>query len=397
MKIAIVTEYYYPTLGGIQEHVHHFARAARRAGHEVLIITPEVRDNLASVVGGRRSSVDTAHQDREDGVIRLGLSVPVFSGSSIARASSGPNLSARAADLLRAERFDVVHLHSPLMPTLPLLFLKNSEALNVGTFHSVVDTSLLYATLRRLFQRYADRLDAAVGVSETALVGVRRYFRAPWCVIPNGVDASLFSSGRRRPELDDGRLNVLHVGRFDPRNGVDRVIRAWVGVRRAGTDARLILVGDGPLRGVYEAMVPEDLRADAHFVGFVPSSDRIDYYASADVLLCPAIGGTFGIILLEAMAAGCAIVAADTSGFRNVMQDGVQGFMVNVETDQDCTVLAERANRLLTDTVLRRRCAEAGRRTASGFDWAVVTGQVLGLYDRLRSGQAPARLSATGS
>jgi phosphatidylinositol alpha-mannosyltransferase len=397
MKIGIVTEYYRPTLGGIQEHVHHFARAARRSGHEVRIITPEVRDNLASVGGGRLPPADTARQDREDGVIRLGVSVPVFSGSSIARASSGPGLSARAADLLQAERFDVVHLHSPLMPTLPLLFLRGSNALNVGTFHSVVDQSLLYATLGRVFQRYADRLDAAVGVSETALVGVRRYFRAPWCVIPNGVDVSLFSSGRRRPELDDGRLNVLHVGRFDPRNGVDRVIRAWVGVRRGGTDARLILVGDGPLRAGYEAMVPSDLRADAHFVGFVPSADRVDYYASADVLLCPAVGGTFGIILLEAMAAGCAIVAADTSGFRNVMADGVQGFMVNLAEDPDGVALAERTHRLLADAVLRRRCAEAGRRTASGFDWAMVAGQVIDLYERLRSGQAPAARSAAGS
>jgi phosphatidylinositol alpha-mannosyltransferase len=397
MKIGIVTEYYRPTLGGIQEHVHHFARAARRSGHEVRIITPEVRDSLASVGGGGLSPADTAHQDREDGVIRLGVSVPVFSGSSIARASSGPGLSARAADLLQAERFDVVHLHSPLMPTLPLLFLRSSNALNVGTFHSVVDRSLLYATLGRVFQRYADRLDAAVGVSETALVGVRRYFRAPWCVIPNGVDVSLFSSGRRRPELDDGRLNVLHVGRFDPRNGVDRVIRAWVGVRRAGTDARLILVGDGPLRGMYEAMVPSDLRADAHFVGFVPSADRVDYYASADVLLCPAVGGTFGIILLEAMAAGCAIVAADTSGFRNIMADGVQGFMVNLSDDPDGAALAERTSRLLTDAALRRRCAEAGRRTAAAFDWAMVAGQIIDLYERLRGGQATAARSAAGS
>jgi phosphatidyl-myo-inositol alpha-mannosyltransferase len=389
MRIGIITEYYYPTLGGIQEHVHHFATAARRLGHEVRIITPEVRDELASVGGARRAR----HHDRENGVIRLGLSVPVFSGGSIARASSGSHLTARTVDLLRAERFDVVHLHSPLMPTLPLLFLRESESINVGTFHSVVDRSLLYATLRPLFQRYADRLDAAVGVSETALVGVRRYFRAPWQVIPNGVDVGLFASGRRRPELDDGRLNVLHVGRFDPRNGVDRVIKAWIGVRRAGTDARLIVVGDGPLRPAYEAMVPDDLRADARFVGFVPSADRIDYYASADVLLCPATGGTFGIIVLEAMAAGCAIVAADTSGFRNVMEDGVQGFMVDVARDLDCSVLAERANRLLTDAVLRRRCIEAGRRTAAGFDWPTVAARVLALYDRLLSGHPPDRVA----
>jgi phosphatidylinositol alpha-mannosyltransferase len=382
MKIGIVTEYYYPTLGGIQEHVHGFATAARRLGHDVRILTPRVDDELASVAGASRPD------DREAGVIRVGRSVPLLSGSSIGRASVGTDLSARIEDILRAERFDVLHLHSPLLPTLPLLALRASDTVNVGTFHSVVGKSVFFGALRPVMQRYADRLDAAIGVSETALEGIRRYVRAPWQVIPNGVDVAAFSGGRRRPELDDGRLCVLHVGRFDPRNGVDRVIRGWVGARRAGADARLVLVGDGPLRPQYEAMVPEDLRADARFVGFVPGPERASYYATADVLLCPAVGGTFGIIVIEAMAAGCAVVAADTPGFRNVMRDGVEGFLVDVERDRDGALLAERTARLLADPMLRRRCADAGRSTAARFDWPVVAAQVINLYHRLRAGRA---------
>jgi len=374
MKIGIVTEYYAPTLGGIQEHVHHFARAARRLGHDVRVITPEVTDRLASL---------PARADREDGVIRLGRSVPVFSGGSVARASTGRRLSAQVRELLRKQQFDVVHLHAPLMPTLPLLFLRESRAITVGTFHSVVGRSPLLAALRPVLQRYADRLHAAIGVSETALVDLRRLLRAPWQVIPNGVDAAAFSAGRRRPELDDGRPTLLHVGRFDPRNGVDRVIRAWVRVRRAGRDARLVLVGDGPLRAAYQALVPDDLRRDAHFAGFVPGAERPSYYASADVLLCPAVGGTFGIILLEAMAAGCAIVAADTPGFRTIMRDGEQGFLVDVEADPLSARLAARAIQLLDDADLRWRCGQAGRATAARFDWAAVAQQVLDLYVRL--------------
>ncbi len=391
MKIGIVTEYYYPTLGGIQEHVHHFAQAARQLGHDVRIITPVVTDTLASLGGGPATAV-AARLDRDQGVLRLGRSVPVFSGGSVARVSCGPGLSAQVKELLRSEQFDVVHLHSPLMPTLPLLFLRQSSALTVGTFHSVVGRSFLYAALRGSLQRYADHLDAAIGVSETALVDLKRTFRAPWQVIPNGVDVARFAAGRRRAELDDGRPNVLHVGRFDPRNGVDRVIRAWVRVRRGGADARLVLVGDGPLRPAYESMVPADLRADAHFVGFVPGAERPSYYASADVLLCPAVGGTFGIIVLEAMAAGCAIVAADTPGFRNVMSDGQQGFMVDVAADPDCARLAAQTTRLLEDATLRRRCAAAGRATAAQFDWPAVAAQVIALYLRLG---APAAAAVT--
>ena len=133
-------------------------------------------------------------------------------------------------------------------------------------------------------------------------------------------------------------------------------------------------------------MVPADLRADAHFVGFVPGSERNSYYASGDLLLCPAVGGTFGIIVLEAMAAGCAVVAADTPGFRNVMRDGVEGHLVDVSADPTSAELARCANRLLVDEAARRRCAEAGRRTAARFDWPVVSAQVLALYARLRGG-----------
>jgi phosphatidyl-myo-inositol alpha-mannosyltransferase len=394
MRIGIVTEYYYPTLGGIQEHVHHFARQARRVGHDVRILTPEVRDRLASV-GGAAPSATAARRldqdlDESRQVIRIGVSVPVLSGGSIARVSMGADLSARMREIMRAERFDVLHVHSPLMPTLPLLALRSSDALNVGTFHSAFDHSFVMGLLRRPLQRYLDRLHAAVGVSETALAGVGRYFRAPWSVIPNGVDVASFASGRRRPEFDDGRLNVLHVGRFDPRNGVDRVVRAWLEVRRRGTDARLIVVGDGPLRQRYEAMVPAALRADAHFVGFVPADERSSYYASGDLLLCPATGGTFGIIALEAMAAGCPVVAADTPGFRNVVRNGVDGLLVDVSAaaDPGSRSLADAANRLLLDESARRRLVEAGRRTAAAFDWREITARVLELYARLR-GELP--------
>ena len=393
MRIGIVTEYYYPTLGGIQEHVHHFAQAARRVGHDVRILTPAVKDNLASE-SAALSAEAARRADDENGVIRIGVSVPVLSGGSIARTSIGGDLSIRMREVIRGEKFDVIHVHSPLMPTLPLLALRSSDVVNVGTFHSAFDRSLLLALVRRRLQPYVDRLQAAIGVSDTALTGVRRYFKAPWQIIPNGVDVAAFSGGRRRPEFDDGRLNVLHVGRFDPRNGVDRVIRAWVGVRRLGTDARLIVVGDGPLRPRYEAMVPADLRADVHFVGFVPGSERSSYYASGDLLLCPAVGGTFGIIVLEGMAAGCAVVAADTPGFRNVMQDGVEGHLVDVSADPASIELARCVNRLLVDEAARRRCAEAGRRTAARFDWPVVSEQVLALYARLRGGGSEPQATA---
>ena len=117
--------------------------------------------------------------------------------------------------------------------------------------------------------------------------------------------------------------------------------------------------------------MPADLRADAHFVGFVPGAERASYYASGDVLLCPAVGGTFGIIVLEAMAAGCAVVAADTPGFRNVMTDGVEGFLVDVDERSGARPRSpSAANRLLADrscaAPLRGGRAAARRRASTG-------------------------------
>src|ERR1017187_3477846 len=151
MKIGIVTEYYYPTLGGIQEHVHHFARAARKAGHDVRILAPAVHDRLASTNRQLRP-LDERRADEENGVIRVGDSVPLLSAGSMARASVGKGLSQRVTDILRAERFDVLHAHSPLMPTLPLLALRASDCANVGTFHSDFERNFLYFALGRVLQ-----------------------------------------------------------------------------------------------------------------------------------------------------------------------------------------------------------------------------------------------------
>ena len=310
--------------------------------------------------------------------------------------SGGPHLSARVREVIRAEKFDVVHVHSPLMPTLPLLALRSSDAVNVGTFHSAFDRSLLLALLRRRLQRYVDRLHAAVGVSDTALAGVRRYFRAPWQVIPNGVDVAAFSSGRRRPEFDDGRLNLLHVGRFDPRNGVDRVIRAWVAVRRLGTDARLILVGDGPLRPRYEAMVPADLRADAHFVGFVPGPERMSLLRLGRRAALP--GG--GRDLRDHRARGDGRRVRGRRGRHARLPPRHAGRRGGVSGRRGgrpgIAELARGANRLLVDEASRRRCAEAGRRTAARFDWPVVTGAGAGALRAAPRRRARAPLAGAG-
>ena len=235
MRIGIATEYYYPSIGGVQEHVHHFAREARRLGHSVKIITSEMPD-LAAPAG------EAAGPD----VLRIAKSRPMFENGSFGRVSLGPRLARAVRETLERERFDVLHVHCPLTPVLPLVAIHYSTCPVVGTFHTHFHPGALFKLTRRPQQRYLDRLDAAVAVSRACLSAFEGRLEADFHIIPNGVDADRFGRGRPLRRFDDGRFNVLWVGRLEPRNGLDRMLEAFAELRRE-TDARLLVVGDGPL------------------------------------------------------------------------------------------------------------------------------------------------------
>src|SRR4051794_33457996 len=175
LRIALVTEYYYPHLGGVCEHVHFFAREARRRGHHVDIIT----SNLPGA-------------QEQPHVIRLGRSQPVYANGSQARITIGVGLRREMRRILREGRYDVVHVHSPLTPILPLLAIEEADCPVVGTFHTYFDRSFGYKFLNGYFQKRLDMLAAAICVSHSTTVALERYFSAPWQIIPNGIDTDVF-------------------------------------------------------------------------------------------------------------------------------------------------------------------------------------------------------------
>jgi phosphatidylinositol alpha-mannosyltransferase len=364
VRIGIVTEYYYPSIGGVQEHVHHFAREARRLGHAVKIITSEMPD-LPPPVG------EAAGPD----VLRIAKSRPLFNNGSFGRVSQGPRLARAMRDVLDRERFDVVHVHCPLTPVLPYLAIHHASCPVVGTFHTHFQPGRLFRLTRGPQQRYLDRLDAAVAVSRACLAPFQGQLEADFHIIPNGVDLEQFGLGRRLRELDDGRFNVLWVGRLEPRNGLDRLLAAFVELRK-DLDARLLVVGDGPLRPRYQAMVPSELARDVIFAGKL-LDERPDWYASADVYCAPTTIASFGITLLEAMAAGKPILASDIDGFREVMQHGHEGELLPVDEPR---AWARALLRLAREPLRAQAYAEHGRRTAQRYAWPKITSQVVGLY-----------------
>ena len=361
LRIAIVTEYYYPHLGGICEHVHHVAGELRRRGHHADIVTSRIDGTPPT-----------------DGVLRIGRSQPIFFNGSQARVTLGRGLREAMRTLLRDGGYDLVHVHAPLTPTLPMLAIEASPVPVIGTFHTYFEQSLCYAVGRRYFQRYLDRLSAAVAVSPSTVEALARYFRADWRVLPNGVDPSVFRPDAPRPAaLRTDVPVILFVGRFDPRNGLDTLIEAFRRVRSPRRPAQLVVVGGGPLRGYYQRLARGD--RDVTFVG--PMLDeRPGFFAHAAVYACPTTIASFGITLLEAMASATPIVCSDIPGFRDVVQHEREALMV---PRGDPRALADGIVRLLDDAGLAERLGRTGRERAFGYAWPRVTDEILAVYDSL--------------
>ena len=361
LRIALVTEYYYPHLGGVCEHVHFFAREARRRGHHVDVITSHIPG-----------------AEPQPNVIRLGRSQPVYCNGSQARITMGWNIRRDVRRALREGRYDVVHVHSPLTPVLPILAIEEADCPVIGTFHTYFDRSVGYTLGRRFFQKRLDMLSAAVAVSHSTTVALDRYFEADWQIIPNGIDTDVFHpSAPPPPGLDKDVPTILFLGRFDPRNGLTTLIESFRRVKSRGNrgrEARLVVVGDGPLREHYYKQANGD--KDIVFVGAVLEG-RPSYYAHSSVYACPTTKASFGITLLESMACETPVVCSDILGFRDVVVDGREALMVPCG-DRDA--LADALVRVLDDQGLAIQLSTTGRLNSLEYSWERVTSRVLDVY-----------------
>ncbi len=366
LRIGLVTEYYYPHLGGVCEHVHYFAQEARRLGHDVDIIT----SNIAGATP-------------QPNVIRLGHSQSIYSNGSQARVTVGWGLRKEMRRTLARGDYDILHVQSPLHPVLPLLALQEAQCPAVGTFHTYFDRSFGYAIGRRYFQRQLESMQAIIAVSHSTTVALNRYFDANWTIIPNGIDLDVFNPDVPRPsEIRDDVPAILFLGRFDPRNGLTALIHAFKRVRGRNRKAQLVVVGDGPLRKHYFRAAGND--PDITFVGAVLDG-RPGYYAHSAIYACPTTKASFGITLLESMACETPIVCSDILGFRDVVKHEREALMTH---RSDRGALADALVRLLDDHALRARLGKVGRDRAELYSWPTVTATILDVYAAVL-GQVP--------
>jgi phosphatidylinositol alpha-mannosyltransferase len=288
--------------------------------------------------------------------------------------------------IFRREQFDIVHIHEPLIPAVSLAALQFSDSVKVGTFHACHNTPRGYYYWHWLLKRYFKRLDGRIAVSQPARDFVARHFPGDYRIIPNGIDLEHFAADVPPiEEFCDGKVNILFLGRLEKRKGFNYLLKAYGRIKRAFPDSRLVVVGPGTrLRRKYMKEVSKMRLEDVVFAGYASYSELPRYYRTADIFCAPATGEeSFGIVLLEAMAAGKPIIASNICGYASVVNDGVEGLLVPTRDEE---ALACAISSLLNDQALRRQMGARGRATVEKYRWDHVAQMVVGYYLELLDG-----------
>ena len=375
IKIGLISAYDHSFWGGVTEHINSLAAQFRTWGHTVRIIAP----------------CSNPQRVADEDFIPMGRPVPVPSGGSIARVSFSIWLRPRIRALLQKEAFDVIHLHEPMAGFVTLNALaatKTVKSVNIGTFHTYRGTRLYKIGAVRLGMPYFRRLHGRIAVSKPAYQFISPHFPGDYEIIPNGIKVDDFATAEPFPHLRDGMVNLLFFGRLEKRKGLRYLLSAYSKLKWDWPNLRLLVVGPGkPDDESYRIMGERNLQ-DVVFVGRVSDEDKFRYYKSADIFCSPATGReSFGIVLLEAMAAGKPVVASDIEGFSSVLTHGHDGLLVPPKKDDQ---LAEAIGSLLRDPGLRSRLVANARRSVEEFRWERVAGRVMDYYESFLDGHETA-------
>jgi phosphatidylinositol alpha-mannosyltransferase len=362
MKIGLVTPYIYPLPGGVNQHVRYLYENLRLRGHDVRIIS--------SSHGLQRAS--------EGDVIRIGRGFSMPANGSVGTITVSPRFLSQVRDVLEREQFDVLHFHEPFVPFLSLVVLGLSNSVNVATFHAFGGFSPAYQLGSRLMRPSIGRVHGRIAVSAVARHFIDRFFPGDYKVIPNGVDIGRFERAVPIAKWQDGTKNILFVGRFEARKGLLDLLKAYRILRKTGCNCRLLVVGGGPQAKEARRYLATRKLGGVEFLGRVSDDERDALFKTADVYCSPATGReSFGIVLLEAMAAGTAIVASDIHGYKGVIRRGREGLLVPPGKPKE---LAGALATLLSDDELRASMGRAGLARADEYSWERVTAKVEDYY-----------------
>ncbi|MEO8330457.1 MAG: glycosyltransferase family 4 protein [Candidatus Nanopelagicales bacterium] len=363
MKVGLVCPYAWDIPSGVANHVRDLAEALIELGHEVSVLAPGDED-----------------ADVPSYVELAGRSIPVPFNGSIARVQFGPRSASRVRRWLRDGEFEVLHVHSPVTPSLGMLACWSAIGPIVATFHASLDgRSRLMTAGSWILQATLEKVRARIAVSEEARRTIVENLGGDAVLIPNGVDVSRFSDVDPLPGWPHPAGGLVFLGRVDePRKGLPLLLEAFPQIARERPGVRLIVVGPGDT-DVVDEMVPSALRAQVEVLGGVDDKTKARALASADVYVAPHVGGeSFGIVLLEAMAAHTPVLASDLVAFRSVLDNGRCGQLFPVG---DTNALAAHAVTMLADPKRRKDLSLLGDANVAQYDWSRVAARIVSVYE----------------
>jgi phosphatidylinositol alpha-mannosyltransferase len=371
MKIGMVCPYSFDVPGGVQAHVVELARVFIERGHKVSVLAP--------------ASEDTPLPEF---VVSAGRAVAIPYNGSVARLSFGPMAYTRIRRWIDGNDFDVLHIHEPNAPSLSMLALKIAEGPIVATFHTSTTKSLVLSTFQGVLRPYHEKISGRIAVSELARRWQVEALGSDAVEIPNGVDVPAFARAPMLPGYPRSGGTVLFLGRYDePRKGMEVLLGALPDLVRRHPGVEILIVG----RGDEDRLRREAGKLAGHlrFLGQVSDEEKASAMRSADVYVAPNLGGeSFGIILIEAMAAGTAVVASELDAFRRVLRDGTAGMLVPIG---DSAALAAALHTVLTDEVRREALVRTATQVVGEYDWPVVAEQILRVYETVTVGDTRVR------
>ena len=352
LRIGMVSPYSLTIPGGVQQQVLALARSLRNKGHEVRVLGP----------------CDGPPPDPF--VTPLGNSLPTAVNGSVAPLAPDASAALRTIRALNDEAFDVLHVHEPLVPGPSLTSLLVKLAPVVATFHSAGE-SAAYRTFSRQLKWVASRIDIRVAVSKDAVELAQRYIGGEYEVLFNGIELDVYDG----PVVPKTENAVFFCGRHEPRKGLGVLLEAFA---RMPADVRLWIASDGPETESLRVAHAHDTRIE--WLGRISDEEKIDRLRRASAFCAPSLRGeSFGIVLLEAMAAGSPVVSTSIDGYMNVATDGENALLV---PPGDATALASALARVIADTRLASRLVENGRVHARSFGMDALADRYVEMYER---------------
>ncbi len=365
MRIGLVCPYQWDVPGGVQYHVRDLARTLRGMGHHVEILAPAEHEEALD----------------DEWMTWAGRAVPVPYNGSMASMQFGPVSAARVRRWLREGHFDVVHVHEPATPSVSLTVCMIAEGPIVATFHAATTRSKWLAAVAPMIRPWMERISGRIAVSDFARRVQVEHLGGDAVIIPNGVHVSAFAEGPTLPGhvrgVDGPTIGFL--GRFDePRKGLPVLLEAMHTVLRRHPGAQLLIAGRGDADEIRE-LIGEDLRASVALLGELAEEDKAAFLRSVDVYCAPnLLGESFGVVLIEALAAGAPIVASDLDAFARVLEHGEAGVLVR---RGDPASLATALSDLLADPARRGELSARGAEVAASYDWDVLARRILTVYE----------------